>query len=155
MRELKKESARQRQSSVPQQRKNHTTKSAVVDGTSKSRVEKPRSSRASTEMRREPTPESRHVARIIAELAKIDQNPPIASSQLVNQQEARSITPSVSQNRSSVESARADSTSDTTTTEQMQVVIGPANFGKPFSAPSRTFENVRMGTPSSLTDPPV
>jgi hypothetical protein len=40
-------------------------------GTAESRVGKPRS-RAATAMRREPTPESRHIQRIIAEVAKAD-----------------------------------------------------------------------------------
>jgi hypothetical protein len=40
-------------------------------GTSQSGVEKPRS-RASTVIRREPTPNSRHIQRIIAQVAKVD-----------------------------------------------------------------------------------
>lgn len=149
MRELKKKSAHQRQGSISKHRKNYTAK-AVEDGTFKSRVEKPKRLRASTEMRREPTPESRHVTRIIAQLAKIDQHPPVASS--VDQEEDKGNAPSTSQNEDSIEYAQANSTSNTTSTKQAQVVIAPANFGKPFSAPARTFENVGVGAPSSSTN---
>jgi len=127
----------------------------VQDGVSKSRVENRPRSRASTEMRREPTPESRHIARIIAELRKADENTPapITSSQKVDQ--AEDIASSMSQRKKSPSGDSAASGVDCkpSATEQTQVLKAPVNFGKKWSAPPRTFENLTVGASSSPMKP--
>jgi hypothetical protein len=97
-------------------------------------------------MRREPTPESRHITRIIASLAKAEETR-VTSSQKANQQDTENITIPTSQDqgisRAASEVARSDCRAKTG--ENAQILKAPANFGGQFSAPPRTFENVAAG----------
>jgi hypothetical protein len=131
----------------------------VLDRLSKSRVEKRPHSRASTEMQREPTPESRHVARIMTDLHKADDNAAAATtvSQKVDHQETEMVaTPSSQCEESSrVDSSRTGTGCNSSTTEQAQVLKAPLNFGKKWSAPPRNFENVTVGASSSSTKPSI
>src|SRR5450756_2548837 len=102
MRELEGESAIQQQGSLQTHPKSHPTKGPLEDRISKSRIEKQRRSRASTEMRREPTPPTRHINRIMETLAKVSEleNSPATTpmrSPTSNQQQTESVAASTLQ----------------------------------------------------------
>jgi hypothetical protein len=142
---------------TPKSPKNDMDKGKVLDGLSKSRAEKRPRSRASADMQRDATPESRHVARIMTNLHKADENAAAATtiSQKVGHQETEMVATSISQceKSSRVDSPRTGTGCNSSTTEQTQVLKAPLNFGKKWSAPPRNFENVSVGASSSSTKP--
>jgi hypothetical protein len=146
-REIDNTSDSQRQGSSQAGSKAHPPKDSLQSGVYKSRIEKQASLRASTEMRREPTPPSRHITRIIASLPKVDTDTHATSSEKASQQCREETVMGIPQSK---DTSRAMSETDSRakTGEKAQILKAPANFGGLFSAPPRTFENVAAGTSS-------
>ena len=122
------------------------TKDSVQDRTLKRRIEKQQPvSRLSVEIRREPTPPTRHISRIIATLAKVV-NPSISSAK-ANKQHATSTDECIAQDGEAHRGVAETMGSDyrDNTGEKAQILRAPANFGGQFSVPPRTFENVAAG----------
>jgi hypothetical protein len=154
VRELEKASAIQQQGTLSNHPKSHPAKGLLQDRTFKGRVEKQRHPRASTEMRREPTPESRHINRIMATLAKVNEleNSPTTRSTVSDQQQTETTAASTFQHTEATHAVSETAGIDggARTGESAQAPKVPANFGGQFSAPPRTFENV-AAAPSSCT----
>jgi len=156
MHEVKNASAIEQRGSLPNRPQAPAVEGMVQDETLKGRIEKQSRSRMSTEIRREPTPPTRHIGRMFASIAKVcDFVSPSTSSAKSSKEHIASTDACIIQDMEAHSAAGKTMGSDARdkAAEKGQILRAPANFGGQFSAPPRTFENVAAGLGSPKMGP--